>query len=67
MQMVALSILLYVQPPFPTTLDPVVGKRLLDTGVGLLAFSALLTVTSAYGYMKAAWPVLTGTGAKPKK
>lgn len=64
MQMVALSILLYVQPPFPTSLDPAVGKRLVDAGVGLLAFSALLTVTSAAGYMKAAWPVLTGAKAK---
>lgn len=63
-QMVALSILLYVQPPFPTSLDPTVGKRLLDTGVGLLAFSALLTVTSAYGYVRAAWPALTGKAKK---
>lgn len=62
--MVALSILLYVQPPFPASLDAVVGKRLVDTGVGLLAFSALLTVSSAVGYVQAAWPALTG---KPKK
>lgn len=65
--MVALSILLYVQPPFPPSLDPVTGKRLLDAGVGLLAFSAFLTVTSAVGYVQAAWPALTGGGGKAKK
>lgn len=62
--MVALSILLYVQPPFPTSLDPALGKRLLDAGVGLLAFSAFLTVTSAAGYVQAAWPALTGKAKK---
>lgn len=62
-QMVALSVLLYVQPPLPTN-DGGLAKNLQDGGVGLLVFSAFLTITSAVGYVKAAWPALTGSNKK---
>lgn len=57
-QMIALSVLLFVQPPLAS--HDAFAHKLLEVGIGLLAFSALLTVTSAVGYVKAAWPALTG-------
>lgn len=57
-QMLALSVLLYVQPPLAS--HDALAHKLLEVGVGLLAFSAVLTVYSAVGYVQAAWPALTG-------
>lgn len=56
MQMVAILLLLYKVPlgPIPTH----------DTGVTLLYIAAILTLWSMTVYLRAAWPLLAGGGAK---
>ena len=56
-QMASLSILLLCQPPLPAG---ALYQNLFNFGRGLLTVSAVLTVTSAYGYVRAAWPALSG-------
>lgn len=61
-QMVALSLLLLQQPGASRALRlpelfSVVGKY-------LMVFSTVLTVTSGYGYLVAAWPALMGKAHK---
>jgi len=55
--MVSLVLLLLMQPGASTYGIPQVGFTL---GMWLMYISTVLTVTSGWGYLKAAWPALTG-------
>mmetsp|Transcript_7505 Transcript_7505/g.11904 ORF Transcript_7505/g.11904 Transcript_7505/m.11904 type:complete len:320 (-) Transcript_7505:151-1110(-) len=57
-QMVALVILLLTQPGADVWLVP--AQAGFRAGMGLMYLSAVLTVTSGWGYLKAAWPALMG-------
>ena len=61
-QMIALSLLLLQQPGAARAL------RLPDLysliGKYLMMFSTVLTITSGYGYLVAAWPALMGKAHK---
>lgn len=61
-QMTALSVLLLVQPNPTAAQLPIIAQHglWLKSSLALLTISAVLTVTSAAGYVKAAWPALTG-------
>ncbi|HAQ50938.1 MAG TPA: CDP-diacylglycerol--glycerol-3-phosphate 3-phosphatidyltransferase [Gammaproteobacteria bacterium] len=49
-QMLSITCLLYAQP--------LLGLPLLEVGIGLLYFAAVLTISSMISYLKAAWPTL---------
>ena len=60
-QMVALTCLLYsVTPALPPHPTPWMGNLIFHIGDWLLAAAALLTLWSGLGYLRAAWPSLTG-------
>lgn len=57
-QMVAICLLLLLEPGAKSTLLPV--STFMPLAKGLLSVSTILTVTSGAGYLKAAWPALMG-------
>ena len=60
-QMVALTCLLYsVTPALPPHPTPWMGNLIFHVGDWLLAAAALLTLWSGLGYLRAAWPSLSG-------
>ena len=60
-QMVALTCLLYsVTPAVPPHPTPWMGNLIFHVGDWLLAGAAILTLWSGLGYLRAAWPSLTG-------
>ena len=60
-QMVALTCLLYsVTPETAPHPEPWMGRQIFHIGDWLLAAAALLTLWSGLGYLRAAWPSLTG-------
>lgn len=59
-QMIALLCLLYaISPQRPPQPMPWMGREIFWIGDWLLAVAALLTLWSAYEYLRAAWPVLS--------
>lgn len=62
LQMIALSLLLLLQPGAVVTLvNPI---TFMPIAKALLYVSTVLTVTSGSGYLKAAWPTLMGRDTK---
>ena len=62
-QMIALSLLLLQQPGVAlarTSTAFLLPPIFSDIGRYLMMFSTVLTVTSGYGYLQAAWPALMG-------
>lgn len=56
--MIAISMLLLLEPGAAVTL--VNPATYMPIAKGLLYISTVLTVTSGSGYLKAAWPALSG-------
>lgn len=61
-QMVAISLLLLLEPGASVTLVPV--GTFMPLAKGLLYLSTVLTITSGSGYLRAAWPALMGRAEK---
>lgn len=58
--MVAVSGLLLLHPPVPAMTSGPLLQIGLPLSQAFLVLSAVLSITSASGYIRAAWPILSG-------